>query len=608
MKSVSRRTFALLILTSVAGWAQPAPIMAVDAAIGSPAAIAADASGNVYFISSNNNRVFKVDQNGILTTVAGSSVAGFSGDGGPAVSAGLNNPSGLTVDKAGNLYIADSGNGRVRMVSPSGIITTVAGNGSEVYPGDGGPATDAGISPAGLAIDGSGNLYIYDEQSAAPPAYSAVVRKVSLATGIITTAAGGCLPQACASFQNFGLSATEIELSGTAIAADQSGNLYVVSNISLEVSYIYEFSGGVFVNDFSGILGPTNVAVDHTGNLYMVDGGCQVYEVYITGYVNPSYELKLVAGNGQCSYSAELGYYDYSGDGGPAVDAGISPAAIAFDGAGNLYIADSANQRIRKVSSDSGIITTIAGVYDGVGIAAVVSGASFQPVVAPNSWITIEGTNLSPVTDTWASAIVDGNLPTSLDGVSVSVGGQPAYVGYISPNQINAVAPNFSTVPPNVGTETVSVVVMNPSGTSSAGMAATQAAQPAFFQWGSYAVATHQDYSLAVKNGTFSGLTTVPAAPGDVIILWGTGFGPTTPSAPVGVEVPSGTTYNTASPVTVTVGAAAVVYGAALAPGYAGLYQVAIQIPPSLSNGDYPVVATVDGAQSPAVDLITVQQ
>jgi uncharacterized protein (TIGR03437 family) len=122
-------------------------------------------------------------------------------------------------------------------------------------------------------------------------------------------------------------------------------------------------------------------------------------------------------------------------------------------------------------------------------------------------------------------------------------------------------------------------------------------------------VATHQDYSLAVKNGTFSGLTTVPAAPGDVIILWGTGFGPTTPSAPVGVEVPSSTTYNTASPVTVTVGAGtAVVYGAALAPGYAGLYQVAIQIPLSLANGDYPVVATVNGAQSPGNTLITVQQ
>jgi uncharacterized protein (TIGR03437 family) len=189
-----------------------------------------------------------------------------------------------------------------------------------------------------------------------------------------------------------------------------------------------------------------------------------------------------------------------------------------------------------------------------------------------------------------------------LDGVSVSVGGQPAYIEYVSPNQINAVAPN-------VGTGTASVTVTSPSGTSSAVTAAAQAEQPAFFQWGSYAAATHQDYSLAVKNGTFSGLTTVPAAPGDVIILWGTGFGPTTPSAPVGVEVPPGTTYYTANVVTVALGdTAATVYGAALAPGYAGLYQVAIQIPPSLANGDYPVVATVDGAQSPGGALITVQQ
>jgi uncharacterized protein (TIGR03437 family) len=232
----------------------------------------------------------------------------------------------------------------------------------------------------------------------------------------------------------------------------------------------------------------------------------------------------------------------------------------------------------------------------------VVSGASFQPGIASDAWITIEGTNLSPVTDTWATAIVDGALPTSLDGVSVSVGGQPAYIEYVSPNQINAVAPN-------VGTGTASVTVTSPSGTSSAVTAAAQAEQPAFFQWGSYAAATHQDYSLAVKNGTFSGLTTVPAAPGDVIILWGTGFGPTTPSAPVGVEVPPGTTYYTANVVTVALGdTAATVYGAALAPGYAGLYQVAIQIPPSLANGDYPVVATVDGAQSPGGALITVQQ
>jgi uncharacterized protein (TIGR03437 family) len=122
-------------------------------------------------------------------------------------------------------------------------------------------------------------------------------------------------------------------------------------------------------------------------------------------------------------------------------------------------------------------------------------------------------------------------------------------------------------------------------------------------------VATRQDFSLAVKNGTFPGTTTVPAAPGDVIILWGTGFGPTSPSAPVGVETPSTTTYDTATAVTVTIGSQpAKVYGAALAPGYGGLYQVAIEIPGALTNGDYPVVATVSGAQSSSTTLITVQQ
>jgi uncharacterized protein (TIGR03437 family) len=98
-------------------------------------------------------------------------------------------------------------------------------------------------------------------------------------------------------------------------------------------------------------------------------------------------------------------------------------------------------------------------------------------------------------------------------------------------------------------------------------------------------------------------------APGDVIILWGTGFGPTSPSAPAGAETPSATTYNTATAVSVTVGGkTATVYGAALAPGYAGLYQIAIQIPASLANGDYPVVATIAGVPSPSTTLITVQQ
>lgn len=234
------------------------------------------------------------------------------------------------------------------------------------------------------------------------------------------------------------------------------------------------------------------------------------------------------------------------------------------------------------------------------GGASVVNTASSQPGFASGAWFTIYGTDLSPVTDDWGNSIAGGALPTSLDGVTVSVAGQPAYVQYISAAQINAVAPQ-------VGPGTVSIVVNGPNGASTTASAVAQTVQPAFFQWGAYAVATHQDYSDAVKNGTFS-QTTVPAAPGEIITLWGTGFGATTPAAPVGAEVPSGTIYNTAAAVTVMLGnMPATVLGAALSPGFAALYQIAIQIPDSLADGDYPVVATVSGAQSPANVLLTVQ-
>jgi uncharacterized protein (TIGR03437 family) len=121
-------------------------------------------------------------------------------------------------------------------------------------------------------------------------------------------------------------------------------------------------------------------------------------------------------------------------------------------------------------------------------------------------------------------------------------------------------------------------------------------------------VATRVDFTPAAKNGTLSGVATVPAKPGETIILWGTGFGPTDPVAPAGIEVPFGTIYRTATAVTVTVGGVpAAVYGAALSPGYAGLYQVAFVVPSSLQSGDYPIIATISGAQSPPSALLTMQ-
>lgn len=233
----------------------------------------------------------------------------------------------------------------------------------------------------------------------------------------------------------------------------------------------------------------------------------------------------------------------------------------------------------------------------------VLNGASFQPGIIPGSWATIQGGNLSAVTDTWDNFIVNGNLPTKVDGVGVSVGGQPAYVYYINPGQINFIVPDVEP-----GSQ--QVTVSNSLGTSAAVTVSVDSFGPAFFLWPSnQVVATRQNFSYAVQNGTFPGTTTVPAKPGDVIILWGTGFGPTTPAAPAGVETPSGTTYSTSTLPTVTIdNVSATVYSAALAPGFAGLYQVAIQVPTSLANGNWPVQATIGGVQSPSGVVLYVSQ
>jgi uncharacterized protein (TIGR03437 family) len=232
----------------------------------------------------------------------------------------------------------------------------------------------------------------------------------------------------------------------------------------------------------------------------------------------------------------------------------------------------------------------------------IVNGASFQPGIVSNSWATILGHNLASQTANWDNSIVNGQLPTALGGVKVTIGGQNAYLNYVSPGQINLIVPN-------VGSGTVPVVVTNSAGTIVPVDVSSNLIGPAFFPWpNNQVVATRQDFSLAAQNGSLGG-PTVPAKPGDVIILWGTGFGPTTPAAPVGAVTPSNQSYATATLPTVTIdNISATVYGAALAPGFAALYQVAIQVPTSLGDGNWPIQATIGGVQSPSGTILTVQQ
>lgn len=249
------------------------------------------------------------------------------------------------------------------------------------------------------------------------------------------------------------------------------------------------------------------------------------------------------------------------------------------------------------------VTLTISAAAAGPAITAVVNGASFQPGFEAGSWVTISGSDLANTNPgrTWlASEIVNGHLPTSLDGVSVTINGNPAYVYYISPTQLNVQAPSDSATGP------VNVVVTNNGAVSKPFVAQLQSFAPAFFQYTGTAFAIaerYPDYALVANPASISG--TVAAKPGDILILWGTGFGATDPTTPAGIAV-TGAPAVAALP-SVTVGGVPVtVISGVLSPGSAGLYQIAVQLPANVPAGVVPVKATVGGTQSPAAISIFV--
>jgi trimeric autotransporter adhesin len=363
-----------------------------------PYGIAADAAGNVYVSDFSIPRVSKISPDGSIYPVVGNGSYGYSGDNGPAINAQLWAPSGLALDRLGNLYIADSGNGCIRKVSPGGIITTIAGTGTQGFSGDGGPAAAAQLNqPRGVAVDTAGNVFVADS-------YNNRIRKISTA-GVITTVAG----TGNAGFNGDHIPATTANIWGPwSIAIDSSGNLYfgsdnrvrmvttdgMISTIAGEGTSGYGGDGGPAISAF--LSWPSGVAVDPLGNLYFSDsrriravskgvittiagGGTEdggpapfagtliagslatdgAGNVYVS--VPGDNRVRKVTRSGTISTYAGTGVTGNAGDNGPAVSAQLNaPNGIAFDTSGNLFIADTGSNTVRKVSA-AGTITTVAG-------------------------------------------------------------------------------------------------------------------------------------------------------------------------------------------------------------------------------------------------------
>ena len=316
-----------------------------------------------------------------------------------------------------------------------------------------------------------------------------------------------------------------------------------------------------------------------------------------------------------CSATAPLQYIEHTSAG--TRNGTRTSASFEFDwnppasSAGNIvvYVAGNAangsntNAGDRIYTKTYTLTEATGGLKPAISSGEVTNGATFQAGLVQGSWVTIKGTNFGTNTRIWrGDEIVNGKLPTELDGVSVTINGKPAAVYFISPTQINVQAPSDD----NLGNVPVEVTVSGVK--SDTAQALLQKYAPGFFLWvGKYAVATDPNYAWRVAPGTFAGVATTAAKPGEVIIIWGTGFGPTNPAIPAGQAVDRAA--NLADTPTITIGGIEATYlGGALSQGAAGLYQIAVKVPDALGDGDWPVVATIGGVSSPSTALLTVKK
>jgi uncharacterized protein (TIGR03437 family) len=548
---------------------------AISARFYQPGAIARDAAGNLYVADTGNSRIRKIAPDLSVRTIAGWGGAGFSGDGKAAVNAQLSAPAGVAVDAAGNVYVADTGNHRVRRIDQSGTIATIAGTGVAQYSGDGGPGVLAALNaPAGLAVDAAGNLYIADMGNHA-------IRKLTPA-GFISTVAG----TGARGFSGDGGDPASAQLdSPTAIAIDGDGSLLVADSGNHRIRRISpESSLGpgtiATIPDPNAALWrrPAGLAVDANGNFYVADQDDErVFRV------EPNGRVTTVAGTGAAGFS---------GDSGPPLETLLSsPQGLTTDPLGNLYICDAGNNRIRKLMAAATAPAPAAAL-------TVVNAASFAPgPIAPGEIVSLIGDGIGPV-QPLPMDMSSGAAATQLGGVQVLFNGIPAPILFAGPNQINAQAPYALA-----GAAGVQVEVVAQGTTRAKASAAVSAASPAIFTLGGgvgQAAALNEDGTLNSSSN--------PAPRGSIVTIFATGEGVRTPPAVEGLPAP----WPAPAPVLpleVRIGnyPADIVYAGA-APGLIGVLQINARVPSGYApSGSVTVTLQVGSAASPSTVVMAVQ-
>jgi uncharacterized protein (TIGR03437 family) len=545
--------------------------LASSAALNHPKGLAFDGSGNLYIADSDNYRVRQVSPTGVITTIAGTGNNVYSGDGGNPLFASFSDLSGVAVDFSGNIYIADSSNRRIRKIA-NGIVTTIAGIGVQGFSGDGGPATSAMLGRAeAIAVDTGGNLYYADSVNQR-------IRKIA-SSGIISTVAGNGV----AGYSGDGGPATSASLNfPVGLALDSGGNIYIADANNSRVrkvtpSGIISTIAGNGQEGFSGDGGaavsaslnlPSDVLVDGGGNLYIADAG--------------NNRIRKVTSSGQISTIAGTVNNGFAGDGGPAAQATLNyPWGLAMDASGGLYLSEDSNSRVRKISGVGTVTVTTPSLSAG----SIVNNASFVPAaIAPGSIIAIFGANFSagPVGATSTP------LPTMLGQTSVLINGAAVPLYYVGAGQIVAQVP-FSTP---MGSATVQV--------TRAGISSSmQVLSIAPFDPGIFIM--DQNNSGAVFHGaTFTEITSAsPAKDGEVISIYATGLGAVSGVAIAGEPASA---LSTVSKPTVSIGGQnATVQYSGLAPGLVGVYQINATVPSGLPAGMQTVQIVIGGLSSNSV-------